>query len=956
MKSRIHLFGAVALAVCALTLTLGLLVTASPQVTPVSAQRLQRAQAESCSFTNINVTAAELEISDTLPSSHLSRTLYFANHQTGVITISVALTNGTPISCHLWGGPALGRTEVATFEVNGEQRWLAYPVSVTHSSDTVVLTASEFISGLQYVTASKKVVLTFTQDVTGPVISAAAITSTEQHLHALGTLLYYTNTEGAEEFRIGGQSYDDISSLSHTTFSAADLGKFCDAPELGDSFSSSWWTDYCLNGLPDPGVLTATSYDYVGNSTPMTFTYEPDGTPPTSTITSQPASPRSTPVQLDWEAGDLKSGVQSVVLWYQQGITGTWSSSDITGTGTSGTFAAFKFPAAGLYRFASRATDNVGNVEAEPVVSETQVLYDAQVPRSQITEAVPQYSHTPSFTITWVATPTTSGLEEVRLWYRFNQGDWISTTLTDTAGSGHFIFDAEDYGGEGRYDLATRATSQAGKNEPMPEGSGDATVYYDHTITPPWGFQVQPAGWTNVNAFTATWVISPTEVSGIAGARYKLGETAPLSATDGITATDVVTTMGGITVTTDGEYPLWIWLYDRAGNVSHTTAVSGLLQYDGTPPTVVITAPEHISDTIFVVEWGSDAGVSGLRGYDLRYRVGGGAWQDRLTETTAVSETFILTQTDVRYTFHVTACDEAGNRASAEAETYVGTFRIYLPLVVRNYPPQPQGEISIVGDPACVYEPSVTLVLSASVPSGMDNVTQMRFSDDGTTWGGWEAYKTTIVYTLPHSISDLKTVHVQFRGSKGGISEPVSDRTYLLLDGGFEAGNWDITAWSHGGELNQFVSQDYVYADTYSALLGDPSYDNKNVPPGSAWAYQTIEVPDVDTPILSFWYRIFTYDVLWSENHNSYYDYFDVYLQGTNGQTLEHILRDGYTGEWKANTLRDLGWRHFSYDLSAYAGQTVRVYFANFNTLGATNDPDLNTYTYLDEITVGGNW
>ena len=91
---------------------------------------------------------------------------------------------------------------------------------------------------------------------------------------------------------------------------------------------------------------------------------------------------------------------------------------------------------------------------------------------------------------------------------------------------------------------------------------------------------------------------------------------------------------------------------------------------------------------------------------------------------------------------------------------------------------------------------------------------------------------------------------------------------------------------------------------------------------------------------------------MWSETHQCYYDYFGVYIQDTNGQTLVHILRDGYTGTWEKDTLRDLRWKHFSYDLSGYTGQTIRIAFANFNTPGATGDPGLNTYTYLDDVVV----
>ena len=63
------------------------------------------------------------------------------------------------------------------------------------------------------------------------------------------------------------------------------------------------------------------------------------------------------------------------------------------------------------------------------------------------------------------------------------------------------------------------------------------------------------------------------------------------------------------------------------------------------------------------------------------------------------------------------------------------------------------------------------------------------------------------------------------------------------------------------------------------ALLGDPAYDNEHVPAGSARVSQSLLVPSEGLSILSFWYRIFTYDVMWSEQRQSFYDYFDVYIE-----------------------------------------------------------------------------
>jgi uncharacterized repeat protein (TIGR01451 family) len=301
----------------------------------------------------------------------------------------------------------------------------------------------------------------------------------------------------------------------------------------------------------------------------------------------------------------------------------------------------------------------------------------------------------------------------------------------------------------------------------------------------------------------------------------------------------------------------------------------------------------------------------------------------------------------------ITATSRTDPQAQAVTTDTTAVKGLYLPLVLRHYPPLPVGsiEIQVQGEATTVHQPLVTLALSATV-SG-DTVTDMRFGGNGVDWGDWEPYTVTKAFTLTHDISGLKTVYAQFRGSIGGISGPVYDRIYLLLNGDFETG--EFSPWQNGGELNQFINSTQPHTGNYSALLGDPSYPENGIPEGSAWVDQEIVVPSTAAATLGFWYRIFTYDVMWSAKYKSYYDYLDVELRDSGGNTVR-ILRDGFTGEWQPDTLRDLGWRHHSFDLSAYKGQTVRIRFANFNTGGVTNDPRFNTYTYLDDITVDGDW
>jgi hypothetical protein len=276
---------------------------------------------------------------------------------------------------------------------------------------------------------------------------------------------------------------------------------------------------------------------------------------------------------------------------------------------------------------------------------------------------------------------------------------------------------------------------------------------------------------------------------------------------------------------------------------------------------------------------------------------------------------------------------------------------------------------------APTYTENVSFTVSWSATDGSGAVTYdvQHRRDDQACWTGWLTDSDIIsrVFTVTsqtvaegHNYAFRMLARDAFENESDWVIHTVRVGRYwmflpvILLDypppvvenGDFETG--DFTGWQHGGELDQSIETDEPHTGDYSALLGNPQYPEDGVPEGSAWISQAIQVPESGTPILSFWYRMFTYDVMWSDYYQSYYDYLEVELKDTSGNTLEHLLRDGFTGSWQPNTLHDLGWRNFTADLSAYCGQTVRIRFANHNTGGRTDDPRFNTYTYLDDIAV----
>ena len=297
----------------------------------------------------------------------------------------------------------------------------------------------------------------------------------------------------------------------------------------------------------------------------------------------------------------------------------------------------------------------------------------------------------------------------------------------------------------------------------------------------------------------------------------------------------------------------------------------------------------------------------------------------------------------------------------AEYAKHTGNVAIYLPVVLSSYPPQPTGNLVVAQGNPTVFHPSVTLTLSATVPGG-DVVTQMRFSDDKVQWSEWEPFTTTKSYTLSGNTSELKTVYAQFRGGKGGVSDTVSDQVYLSINGSFEDARfsgWQTTEnplpveqqgsiQEHSGGTTSPASGKHV------VLLGDTDYSCDDVPLGYAAIEQNFHVPSVPSK-LTFKY------IIWSQDASikGAYDRFEVYVNGELKFYDGNMVNDLSCSQWRrvpsGDNPRDeqtTGWATGEVDLSAYAGQNVTISFRNYSRY----DNWYNTYTYLDHVTIEGNW
>jgi hypothetical protein len=305
----------------------------------------------------------------------------------------------------------------------------------------------------------------------------------------------------------------------------------------------------------------------------------------------------------------------------------------------------------------------------------------------------PAYANASPIPVTYTVEADLSGLDHVRLHYRYESGAWTMTEYTSTATSGVFNFVPED--GDGTYYFQTVARDNVGNSEPEPSsGDGDTHTIYDTTAPTssassptydnggsiPVGFAADDA--TSLVAQTCLWY------------RYQSGAWTPSGQCLGGTSG----TFSFSPTSGDGTYGFQTLATDNAGNLEAIQpGDDDSTIYDTTDPTASVSSPEVSNELSWLVSWeGDDQALgSGIASYDVQYRVDGGLWQDWLMGTGLTSHTFgpdspELVAFEHTYDFRVRARDEAGNVGgysgySPAASTYVDYYRVYIPQVLRAY-------------------------------------------------------------------------------------------------------------------------------------------------------------------------------------------------------------------------------------------------------------------------------
>jgi hypothetical protein len=147
-----------------------------------------------------------------------------------------------------------------------------------------------------------------------------------------------------------------------------------------------------------------------------------------------------------------------------------------------------------------------------------------------------------------------------------------------------------------------------------------------------------------------------------------------------------------------------------------------------------------------------------------------------------------------------------------------------------------------------------------------------------------------------------------------------------LTNGGFESGQSPWIETSSGGY--QLIDGTRPHTGTRSAFLA--GYNN-----GVDTIYQQVTIPsNATSATLTYWWNLSTQEACCTP-----YDYMYAQVRNTSGTVLATLQTLNNTGP--QNT-----WTRSTFNLLAYAGQTVRIYFR------ATNDVSLPTSFFVDDVSL----
>jgi len=208
--------------------------------------------------------------------------------------------------------------------------------------------------------------------------------------------------------------------------------------------------------------------------------------------------------------------------------------------------------------------------------------------------------------------------------------------------------------------------------------------------------------------------------------------------------------------------------------------------------------------------------------------------------------------------------------------------------------------------------------------SGQPFGTTVSFNPPSVTAGGSSTMTVAVgATTAPGAYTITVTGTATSATHTVDVSLTVTAASQGVVNGGFETGN--LNGWTASGAFAPVISTT-AHSGSYSARLGSTSAVN-----GNSTLTQTVAIPSGSSR-LTFWYQPHCTDSIT-------YDQIQAQIRNTSGATLATVV----------NVCSNSGaWTSVAFDTSAYAGQTVVLWF-NDHDDGYPTDP---TYFLLDDVAV----
>ncbi len=297
----------------------------------------------------------------------------------------------------------------------------------------------------------------------------------------------------------------------------------------------------------------------------------------------------------------------------------------------------------------------------------------------------------------------------------------------------------------------------------VPAGSGTSSISWTGSapaqeILFTAAFKVAQPGPT-INSFTA----SPSSISsgGSATLSWNISNASSTTIDNGVGSVAIPT--GTVTVSPTVTTTYTLTATNPQGSVTTQTTVTVTVP-DTTPPTVSITSPINgalVRGIITASSTASDnVGVAGVQ-----FLLDGLNLGNEVTAPPYLISWNTSAASDGSHVLSARALDAAGNTGTSTPVT----------VTVDNQPPT--GSVVIDGGAPATNSTAAILTLAATDDLG--TVSQMRFSNTGSSFSTAQAYATTATWTLT-SGSGIKTVYAQFKDPAGNWS--ASATSTITLD------------------------------------------------------------------------------------------------------------------------------------------------------------------------------